>query len=90
MKPPNSHECAYGGYKLSSICLHDVGHSENILSLWVGSEEDDTFYEGSGKRGRVELSIELHDSTIVDIDLEELLRFVKKNCAGIYERVGKE
>lgn len=87
MKKPNSQECAYGGYKLSNLDTGiDVVASTEIDTLSIGSEEDDTFYDGSGKSGRVKLYVGTQ-LDIVEIDLEDILTFARKYCAGIYDRI---
>lgn len=87
MKKPNSQECAYSGYKLSSITPNiDVIASTEIDTLSIGSDDDDTFYENSGKSGRVKLYVGTQ-LDIVEIDLEDVLIFERKYCTGIYDRI---
>lgn len=85
-KPNNNHECSHGGYKLSCT-VSDVGHSANVVQVYIGCDDDDTFYAGSGNGGRVQIGIELEDGQMANIDLEDALWFARANCAGIYERV---
>jgi hypothetical protein len=85
-KPNNSHECSYGGYKLSCI-VPDIEHTANVVQVYMGCDDDDTFYTESGKSGRVQIGIELDDGQMAQIDLEDVLRFARAHCTGIYERV---
>jgi len=90
MKKHNSLECVYGGYKLSSFNVDiDVKASTEIDTLCIGSDDDDSFYENSGKSGRIKLYVGTQ-LDIVEIDLEDILVFARKNCAGIYKRVFEE
>jgi hypothetical protein len=99
-REPNSQECEYFGRKLSNHCCNDVEVSGNAY-LSIGSERDDEIYfnEADGKytpedgmiKERVLLSVSENVLGFsAEIDLEDLLRFAAKNCAGIYERVYKE
>lgn len=85
-KPNNSQECRDGGYKLSCT-VPDIGHSANVVQVYVGCDNDDTFFTGSSNAGRVQIGIELEDGQMAQIDLEDALRFARTHCAGIYERV---
>ena len=38
----NNHECSCGGYKLSCT-VSDVGHSDNVVQVYIGCDDDDTF-----------------------------------------------
>lgn len=85
-RTPNSHECAYGGYKLSNIDPKIEASSWSELDLLsIGTNEDDTYYANSGKSGRVK--IEVNDCAL---DLEDVLVFARKYCNGIYVRVMRE
>lgn len=89
----NSQECRYFGYKLSSL-VTCIGASENVHNISIGCADDDEFYskkissteEVPEKTGRVQIEIETnHD--IVFIDLEDVLRFARRYCNGIYHRI---
>lgn len=85
-KQNNSQECSHGGYKLSCT-VSDVGHSSNVVQVYIGCDDDDTFYTDSGTGGRVQIGIELEDGQMAQVDLEDILWFARTHCAGIYERV---
>lgn len=85
-KKTNSDECIAGGYKLSCL-VTEIGCSENVQQVSIGCDDDDTFYDGAGKSGRVEIEIEMTDGQLASIDLEDVLRFARSYCNGIYERV---
>lgn len=85
-KQNNSQECSYGGYKLSCT-VTDIRHTPNVVQVYVGCDDDDTFYTDSGNKGRVEIGIELEDGQMASIDLEDVLWFARSHCTGIYERV---
>jgi hypothetical protein len=88
-KRNNSQECVYGGYKLS--CLNfEATCSDNVAAVSAGCDEDDTFYYGAGKAGRVLLFVELSDGQMAEIDLEDVLGFARRYCNGVYERVLRE
>ncbi len=94
-RPPNSHECVYFGRKLSDVVCGDIGVSDGYVV--IGSECDDQIYFGrqAAKDGvrmlkeRVTLTAfkDGEGGHLVDIDMEDLLRFAVKNCRGIYTRV---
>ncbi len=89
MRAPNSKECAYGGYKLSSICADiECFDVDGIpaLQVVIGCDEDDTFYSDSDKQGRVKIGIEL-DNNLITLDLEDVLVFAKKHCYAMYCRI---
>lgn len=89
-RPSNSQECAYGGYKLANIIPEiETRTSTPVEGLSIGCDEDDTFYAGSGKQGRVEIEVTT-GLDVVALDLEDVLVFARKYCSGIYERVLRE
>ena len=92
MRTPNSKECAYGGYKLSSICTDiECFDVDGIpaLQVVIGCDEDDTFYSDSDKQGRVTIEIELEDN-LITLDLEDVLVFAKKYCSTMYSRINND
>lgn len=82
----NSRECSYGGYKLSCI-VPDIDHTANVVQVYMGCDDDDTFFTGSDNGGRVQIGIELDDGQMAPVDLEDVLRSARTHCTGIYERV---
>lgn len=85
---PNSKDCIYGGYKLSSVVPRIVC-SDNVVQINIGCENDDEFYSCFNLDGRVQILIETeHD--IISVDLEQVLEFAKEYCAGIFERVNSK
>lgn len=94
---PNTHECLYFGRKLSNHMCDDI--SVNCGDLSIGSENDDQIYFGdcldSGEemiKERVSIIVmkDGDNGFLVDIDLEDVLRFASQNCLGIYKRVLSE
>ena len=100
---PNSQECIYYGRKLGNICCDDIYVDVGYIS--IGSNGDDTIDYNpenppSDQKGmlkeRVTLTCindgdipddELH---LINIDLEDVLRWSAKYCRGIYDRVAKD
>ena len=100
-RPPNSHECGYFGRKLSNVSTDSIKTSLNEGELYVGTECDDEIYFGEclGEneemlKERVKIYIEHYPDDYhlsqIEIDLEDLLRWSRKHCSGIYERVFNE
>lgn len=104
MRQPNSHEClpAYGR-KMSNIVCDDIETSVGYVC--IGSENDDQIYFGECLREGEDMlkerilitamndgdpKLEYKDGFLVNIDLEDVLRFAVKNCHGIYRRVLEE
>ena len=91
----NSNECSYNGRKLSNV-IADIKCSTEIAQVCIGAEEDDQFdalSEESEKSGRIKIGLEIDTpgaETWLEVDLEDVLRFAKTYCSGIYERVAKE
>lgn len=92
---PNSQECIFYGRKLSNILCDDINVEKGYVS--IGSENDDEIYFGECLednkemiKGRVLITVMDDDCCCIDIDLEDILKFARKNCNGIYERVMKE
>jgi len=81
----NSQLCSCHGYKLSNI-VPNIAVSDNVTQINIGCDDDDIFYRDSG--GRVQIIIETKESNIY-IDLEDVLRFAKEYCYGIFNRVNK-
>ena len=104
MRQPNSHECLPDyGRKMSSIGCDDIETSAGYVC--IGSENDDQIYFGEClKEGEEMLKerilitamydgdprSEYNDGHLVNIDLEDVLRFAARNCQGIYRRVMEE
>lgn len=93
MRPHNSQECSYGGYKLSNN-IFDVDVSESVVAVSIGCDEDDTFYSKCDNSGRVQIFVETEDhdgrNRMVNVDLEDVLRAAKRLCGGIFKRVAEE
>ena len=94
MRKPNSQECSYYGRKLSNTICEEIQHNADYL--YVGSENDDLIYFGKALpdneemlKERVKISVEVVDA-ILEIDLEDVLKFASKYCSGIYNRVYTE
>lgn len=100
-REPNTQECLNFGRKMGNIEPEiEVFYCKDYLS--IGSNNDDEIYFGEcgGPDGepslkeRVKVSafgeIDEYQQTMVEFDLEDLLRFAAKYCRGIYDRVGKE
>jgi len=92
-RPHNSSECIYNGRKLSNV-VADIKCSPEIDQVCIGADDDDQFDAFKpGKSGRIKIGLEINTpgkECWPEIDLEDVLRFAKKYCSGIYERVGKE
>ena len=90
---PNSNECVHNGRKLSNT-VAQVKASERVVQVCIGADDDDQFdalVEKSPKEGRVKIGLEIEGrKDWFEIDLEDVLRFAKKYCNGIYERVRDE
>lgn len=80
-RPPNSQECKHGAYRLQNGYTDIIiNHSDDIEFLEIGGDDAE----------RTQIYIEGGNGFVANVDLEDILRFAKKYCAGIYERVGKE
>jgi hypothetical protein len=93
MRKPNSQECAYFGRKLSSIVCDDI-YRHVGWDLCIGSDQDDEIYFPPVLKSnevmlkeRVMISVESDSGAFCEIDLEDVLRFARLYCNGIYERV---
>lgn len=90
---PNSNECVHNGRKLSNT-VAQVKASERIVQVCIGADDDDQFdalVENSPKEGRVKIGLEIAGGEDwFEIDLEDILRFARKYCNGVYERVRNE
>lgn len=93
----NSNECIYNGRKLSNV-VANIKASHNVDQVCIGADDDDEFdalVEKSPKEGRIKIGLEC--ATVLpgemlwpEIDLEDILRFARKYCNGIYERILEE
>jgi len=81
LRPTNTQECLYYGYKLSNIDCDDI--ETTFRDICIGAERDDE------RAIKERVKIFLPDSGD-EIDLEDVLRFSAKHCRGIYDRVGSE
>lgn len=92
---PNSNECIYNGRKLSAA-VPNIKTSKDIEAIFIGADDDDEFdslVEKSPEEGRIKIELQMttpDEIACPQIDLEDVLRFARKNCNGIYERVQNE
>jgi hypothetical protein len=99
MREPNSHECIYFGRKLSNTDTDiEVTPKDYDAVVTIGSECDDEIYfppvlkDGEEMlKERVKMYLEADTQNdeihVFEVDLEDVLMFAAKNCAGIYKRV---
>jgi hypothetical protein len=92
-KPDNSQECYSLGYEMSDIFTEIAvsGDDSDGIKVIIGCDNDDEFYDKSGKSGRVKISLYRDDPFMeYAIDLEDILVFAKTYCNGIYERIHRD
>ena len=89
-RKPNNSECIYNGHKLSCIET-EIECNDKDVYISIGHEKDDTFYKNKDME-RIAITFERNKPNLFyfNIDLEDVLRFAKQNCNGIYERINNE
>ena len=83
-RKPNSHECIYKGYKMECTEPEIETNEDNLYICFTKKNDLDN--------DRIVINLEKCEDNpfYFHIDLEDVLRFAKKNCNGIYERVNNE
>lgn len=85
----NSQFCSSRGYKLSNI-VPDITVSNNVTQINIGGDDDDIVDSTPDTAYRVKIILEVntnYESDLVSIDLEDVLKFAKKYCYDLFQKV---
>lgn len=82
----NSQFCFSHGYKLSNI-VPDIAVSSNVTQINIGGDNDEDI-PGTAYRVKIILEVNTnYETDYVSIDLEDVLKFSKKYCYGLFQKV---